>query len=798
MRATLRVAIRSLARRPSVPIVAIASLAVGIGVNSTVFSIVDTVYLRPPAVSDPESLVEIEGAFKDSGSAVLDWSDCLMAAEQAPAFSAVTATMRRGGNWRNGDETTALTVEAVGDNYFQMLGVKPALGELPDPQRDVAVDSDPPILLTYWFWREKMGARPDVIGQRMNFRDHIWRIAAVLPREFRGLNTMGQSHVWIPLSGWAQYWRGDLKRGGGQFDLIGRLRPGASLEQAQAQLDALSKRIESGDIRAPKGRRMVASSVGRKMREQFWPGVAIMAVVGLVLLVACANVAGVLLAHAEGRRREIALRQSLGATRLALVRQFLVESAVLALAGAAAGLLLAVWLLSAVPALAPPSSVPLNYDLRIDVRLLLYTAACAMTTLFVFALAPLAYALRVSLVEAISGSRAAGRTPRALLRYGLVTAQIALGVVLVGGATTLARSLLEAQAIYPGYDASRRLALIGVTVIGPSGAQPESSLFQQAADRIAAVGGVESATFARHIPLFSSGSGATIPVVPDGAARDAPPARVYFSLVGPKYFEVTGARLASGRIFGDADHNGGAPVAIINAEAARRFWPQQNALGKVLRIRNAAYQVVGIAVDGRIGNLHEKPRPAVLLPASRMDFGETLLIARTKSDPAPLLKSLAHAAEQANNLRVWEALTLRRQMKEALYDDWLPTVLGGCLALIGLLLASGGLYGALSYATERRVKEIGIRMSVGAGGRQIAGLVIRQAVVLCLVGIPAGVGVFVAAYRPLRTALPGHRPLDLVAILAGALICAGAVLAGTALPALRATRYDPAAVLRAE
>lgn len=798
MVSSVRIAIRSLARRPAVATVAIVSLAVGIGVNSAVFSIVDAMFLRPPAVSDPETLVQIAGNYKDSGSAVLDWSDCRDIAGQSAAFSAVTASMGRGGLWRNGDEMVLLLSDTVGDNYFDMLGVKPVLGQLPDPNHGGVADSEPPIVLAHWLWRERMGGRPDVIGQRMEFRDHLWRIAAVLPPQFRGLGSLGQRHVWIPVSSWARYFRNDLERGSGQFEAVARLRPGVSLEQAQAQLDPLAKRIEAGDSRVAKGRRLMATSLAREMRSRLRPGAFVLAVVALVLLVACANVAGVLLAYAEARRREIALRLSLGAGRLALVRQFLTESAILALAGAAAGLLLANWLLAIVPVLAPPSPVPLNFDFRIDLRLLLFTAACVLVTLVIFGLAPLGYVLRVSLAGALAGSRAAGRTPRSWLRFSLVTGQVALCVVLVGGALVLARALADAHDIYPGYDTSRPLALVWANTTDQMPAKPEHLVFSEAADRLASVGGVEMVTYARHLPLVGSGAGATVSVTPEGALPDAAPPRVYFNLVGPKFFEVTGARMTSGRAFADSDHHGGAPVAIINAEAARRFWPGQNPLGKILRLDKEVYQVVGVAADGRIGALYETPAPVLFLPASRMRWGETILIARTKVDPAVLVKELVRTAARTNGLRVYESSTLRSVVKEALYTDWIPTVLGGFLALIGLLLAAGGLYGAISYATERRMSEFGVRMAVGAQAGQVAALVLRQAALLCAVGLPAGVALFAAVYRYQGSALLRDRPLDPLALCAGALITMITVLAGAVLPALRAARLDPLEVLRAE
>ena len=798
MLSTLRVAIRSLARRPAVVLVAAASLAIGIGVNSAVFSIVDAMFFRPPAVESPASLITIVGNYKDSGTAVLDWSDIQAIAARTPAFSAVSASMERGGLWRNGGEMTSLIVSAVGDNYFPMLGVKPALGHLPDPARDDAAESEPPILLTHWFWRERMGGRADIIGQRMEFRGHLWRAAAVLPPEFRGLSTMDQVHVWIPVSSWARYFPRDLDRGGGQFEALARLRPGASLAQAQAQLDLVAGNIEAGDSRVARGRRLLAASVGREMRERLLPGGLAMAAVMLVLLVACANVAAVLLARAETRRREIGLRLSLGAGRLALVRQFLTESAVLAVLGTGLGLLLATWLLSAVPALAPPSSVPVKYDFRIDQRLLLFAGACSLLTLLVSGMAPFGYALRVSLLDAISGARSAGRAHQGWLRFVLVSAQIALGVVLAGGAVLLIRALGEAHAIYPGYDASRPLALVPANVSSGDDGKPDYVRFNDAAGRVASVPGVEAVTYARHLPLIESGWGATLSVTPEGDPTDAPPRKLYFNLVGPRFFEITGTRMASGRVFADADHNPNAHVAIVNAEAARRFWPGQNPFGKVLRMNQTSYQVIGVTADGRIRSLHEASAPTVYLSASQMNWGETILIARTRIDPAPIVKDLARAAAQTHGLGVSDPTTLRTIMQQALYADWFPTVLGSFLAVVGLLLAAGGLYGAVSYATERRLGEFGVRMTLGARSTQIAGLVFREAAVLCAAGVPAGIGIFLAGYRYYGLPLFRGRPLDPAAILLGALITISAVMAGTVLPALRAARLDPIEVIRTE
>ena len=259
MLSSLRVTLRTLARRPAVALVAIASLAIGIGVNTAAFSVVDAMFLRPPAVSDPYSLAYVRGDFRDSGMAVIDWADCQAIEQQAPAFSGAAAFMQRGGLWRNGEETLLLMVTVIGDNYFDLLGVRPALGRLPDPKHDYQSGSEPPIVLAYWFWKERMGGRMDVVGQPMELSGHLYRIAAVLPPHFRGLEPMASRHIWIPVGSWTRYMTNDLNRGSGQFEVVARLRSGATMQQAQAQLDIISKRIEQSDSKVPKGRRLLAT-----------------------------------------------------------------------------------------------------------------------------------------------------------------------------------------------------------------------------------------------------------------------------------------------------------------------------------------------------------------------------------------------------------------------------------------------------------------------------------------------------------------------------------------------------------
>ncbi|MBI4907624.1 MAG: ABC transporter permease [Acidobacteria bacterium] len=796
MFSTFRIAVRTLARRPSLTLVAVFSLAAGIGLNTAVFSLVDALYLRPPDVRNPYSLVHVNGWFKDSGSAILDWPDYEEVTKQTDAFSSVTASMRRGGLWRTGDEVLPLLVTVVAENYFDMLGVRPVIGQLPGKGHNYASDSTPPIAVAHWFWQERMGARSDIIGLTMDLSGRLYRVAAVLSPQFRGVEPSGTRHIWIPAGSWKRYAPRDFERGSGQFELLARLRPASTVEQAQSQLDVLSNRIESADSKVAKGRRLLAASLAKQIRDRVRPGLIVLAIVALVLFVACANVAAALLVHAEERRREIGVRLAMGARRSALLGQFFSESAVLAVAGSVAGLLLGRWLMLLAPLLAPPTTIPVSFDLRLDVRLLGFTAAAALLTLLIFGFAPLAYSLRVSLLDALSGARVAGRSRHSRSSQIFVAAQVALSVVVVAGAVVASQSLREAGNIYPGYDSTRPLALVWAHKQAAGKSEP--IIYSEAARRIQAVAGVESVTFARHFGLVGTGSGATLSAIPEGMSPGAPPPRVYFNLVGPRFFELTGARMLRGRAFTDADHAGNAPAMIINAEAAARFWPMQDAIGKSVRIRDNLYQVTGIAVDGRISSLYEAVAPALYLPASRMQWGETIFIAATKTDPAQVLKEIAKATGQDGDLRVYQSMTLRTLMKQALYLDWLPTVLGGLLAIVALLLAGGGLYGAMSHSTQRRLPEFGVRMAVGASPRHIASLVIREGAAICLAGVPIGVAAFVAIYTYTGATMMHGRPLDPKGLVAGVIVTVVTVLSAALAPALRAAHVDASEVLRSE
>lgn len=801
MLGSLRIAVRSLARRPAISLVAVISLAVGIGVNSAVFSVVDA-FLRPPAVNDPYGLVTIAAHFRDSGSTIISWPDYEDIRSGTSAFSEVAAYSQRGASFRSGDENVHLRLTVASDNYFAVIGLRPMLGNVPGPNHDYAADPEPPVIVSYGFWQKRLGGKADVVGQRLELTRRFFRVAAVLPAEFRGFETTGVTDLWMPIGSWTKAFRAkvELQRGNGQFEAIGRLRAGTTLRQAQAQLDLLAKRIESENSVVPRGRALVVHSLGEELHQRFLPGILVLATVGLVLLAACANVASVLLVHADARRREIGIRIAVGASRVALTRQFLLESSTLAAAGAGCGLLLARWLLAIIPALSPPSPFPITLDMRFDHRLLLFTTAASVMAVVLFGVAPILYSLRTQVAAAIGASdRGAIGTPRAWLRGALVTTQIAISIVLVGGAAVLLGQLAEARKIYTGLDSARPMVLAhaGIEQSGTDMIQP----FQSAADRLAAIPGVAAVTYARHVPLWASGSGASVSVLPGGASADAVPMRVGFNLTGPRYFETVGAKILRGRSFSDAECRTGTRSAILNATGAARFFGNEDPIGKLVRLareNGQAYQVVGIVADDRNSSIHETPKPYVYFPFAAMRWGEATMLTVTNGSAGPVLKDVTRAIQSTGELRVEDATTLETHLSDALYQDWMPTVLGTALASIGLILAAGGLYGAVSYAANRRRREFGVRLAMGARAGQIGALVLRQAILLCAFGVSLGGAAFALAWRHFGPTLLGGKPLDLAALGMAGVVTIAVVLAGALLPVIRAARVDPVEVLRSE
>jgi len=530
-----------------------------------------------------------------------------------------------------------------------------------------------------------------------------------------------------------------------------------------------------------------------------------MSAVGLVLLIACANVAGLLLAQNERRRREIAMRLALGAGRGRLIRQLLAESALLAPVGGLLGLGLAWWLIDLVPALMPPSPESLGPDVRLDGRVLAFTIVATLVTSLIFGLVPAFHASKGDLVPVLKGEASdVGKGMGSLtLRKLLVVGEVALSVTLLAGAALLLRSLVRTLAINPGFDSNKNVVMLNMAppfLYGYDDNQA-TALYESLMERLRALPGVRHASYARRPLLIDDEGGETQEVTVPGSPFRAnePGVRIRYNIVSPDYLPTMGTHLVRGRGFELQDGPASPKVVLINQTMARRFWPQGDPVGQWLRIGKGQFQVVGVVEDGKYLSIHEPSQPYLFFPFAQMFSGEASLFVETESDSRGVVDAIMREAHSVNEkVPIVGAMTLKQHMQYALYEDRMAAGLVGSLALLGIFLAAVGLYGVISYAVSRRVHEIGIRMALGARGTDVAKLVLRQSLGLVLGGVLVGLGMAMAVTRLMSSILWGVKPTDPIALAGGVVFAVVVSLVASYIPARRATKLDPMAALRYE
>jgi predicted permease len=584
--------------------------------------------------------------------------------------------------------------------------------------------------------------------------------------------------------------------------VAGRLRPGVSIGEARAQLQTLARRIAMASPATNRDIAFFAHPAADADREALAPGLYMMAMVGLVLLISCANVANLLLAQTERRHREIAMRRALGAAQWRLVRQLLTEGAILSLAGGILGLLLAWVLERLLPALIPDLAAT---SLRLDVRVLAFTAAISLLAAVVFGLAPALRVSRCDLIPALKGEGLGlGRAIRRLpLRSLLVSGEIALAVVLLAGSALLLRSLLYSQRIDPGFDTKKNLLMLSVAppqLYGYSGSQA-AALYPALVSRLESVPGVVRASYARRPPLTQSEGGETKAVAIPGARAPNETGRfeIRYNIAGPKFFATLGARLVSGREFNELDVPAAAPVVVINDAMARRFWPGQDPVGRSIQIGKKDYRIAGVVKTGRYVDLHEEFQPYLFLPFSQVSSFECTLFVETAGEPQALVHAiLKETAAVDKRLPIVSAVTMRDYMRQVLSEQRAIAGLLAGLSILGMLLAAAGLYAAVAYLVNRRAHEIGVRMALGARRGDVMRLVLTQGLRLGAVGAVAGLAGAFAASRLISGFIHGIAPTDPLSYAGSALIAIGVALAASCLPARRAMRVDPMAALRCE
>ena len=828
----LRYGWRMMLTSPGLTAVAVASLALGIGANTAIFSFVNAVLLRPLPVAEPERLVYLFGGTERHPYGVTAYPDYVDYRDQSGVFEGLATYSGISLSFTGGERTELVSGSIVSGNYFDVLGVKAALGRTFLPEEDQTPGARPVAVLSHGWWQRRFGGDPQIVGRQLTLNGQSFTVVGVAAAGFQGAGAGETNDLFVPMmmqalvrpprGGYSGEMNPDLlsRRSAGWLVVVGRLGPGVTLEQAQSAVATVAGRLRQAYPESNEGRvaTLYPASKGDPNARGMLLSVSglLLATVGLVLLIACANVANLLLARASARRREISIRLALGAGRWRLVRQLLTESALLAFIGGAVGLLLALWTVDLLKQAVPAGLMPFAFDFSLDGRVLGFTLGLSLLTGMIFGLAPALQASRPDLLPALKDeSQSFGTGARRFgLRNLLVVVQIALSLVLLIGAGLFLRSLRQAQAIDPGFEPGRVLvAPLNINLLRytrPQGAE----FYRQLVERVEALPGVESASLARVVLLSGAARQSSVLVEgqggPDrvdrsegtGGGEEVAQQTTLANVVGLGYLQTMGIALLRGRDFGSQDREGAPGVVIINETFARRHFPGQDPLGRRISLngpRGPWREIVGMTRDGKYRTLGEAPAPFVHLPlAQNHETGMTLHV-RAAGDPAGLVAAVrGEIRGLERNLPATDIRPLTEQISRSLFPARMGAALLGVFGLIALLLATVGLYGVMSYAVARRTRELGVRMALGAQPGDVLRLVLREGMTLIAAGVGLGLAGALAVTRLLASFLYGVSTTDPATFAGLAALLAAVALLASLIPARRAARVDPMVALRQE
>lgn len=818
----LRYGLRLLLKSPNFTAVAVLIIALGVGANAAIFSFVNALLLRPlEAVTNPESLAQVLRTNDNSVSEIESFRDCRDFQEQNRTLAGIAMHWRATLHLSTGQEVERVEGALVTGDYFELLGVRPALGRLLAPMDVRAEGADSIVVLSHSLWRNRFGRDQGVIGRTVSLNGLSYTVIGVAAEGFRGVVTGERADVWIPATMWRQAdpemadaattWKLDWfgMRDAAWLKAFGRLKPGVMIDQAQADLAAIAQRLareypetnQKVGVRLAAGLGLPPSARDRISRFVKLPTV----IAGIVLLIVCANIAGMTLTRAVARQKEIGIRLALGANRWRIIRQLLAESLLLAIAGGLLGLFFGRWLGDWLRMSLPESylSMPLKFEVAPDMRVFGFTLAITVLTGLLSGLAPAWQSSRLDLIPLLKdGPGGGGRVGRFRLRELLVVAQVALSLALLVAAGLCVRTLHNARAIDTGFDNDRVLTA-RIDLGRQNYTETQGQVFyQRLLERTEMTPGVEAASLALNMPL--SGLQMVTRIFPEGRPPEGGRPQVSHNVVTPRYLETVGIQLLLGRHFSAQDNLRAPRVAIINETLARRYWPDENPIGKRFRFGVNSpdaplIEIVGLARNTKVANLFAAPRMYFYLPLAQRHQDRMVLHLRTAGSPERMIASLRReVAALDRSLPVYDIKTLTDYRDAALTPQRLAALLISALGALALLLAAIGLYGRMSYDVERRMREIGIRMALGAQARDVFRLIIKRGVGLTLTGVGVGLVVAIALTRLIKVLLFGVSATDPLTLMAiSALLIAVGTLA-CYFPARRAIKADPIKSLRCE
>jgi predicted permease len=826
----IRHSFRVLQKSPLFTIVAIASLALGLGANTAIFSLLDQALLRPLPVKNPKELVLITSPGVARGSFNGDNSDRLFSRPEYLDFrdrnqvlSGLIARAPGAANFVYQGQSEAVSSELVSGNFFDVLGVRAARGRLLTAADDLIKNGHPVAVLAYSFWTRKFGGDPKIIGQTVRINDALMTVIGVAPREFFGVDIGRVPDVYVPLAmktAMTPTSDGYDDRQYHFLHLLGRLKPWVTLKQAKVSLQVIYKPMLEADLAGMTG------SVSARFQQRFLgkvlvlepayngvpgfrentatPLYVLMAMVGLVLLIACANVANLLVARGLGRQKEIAIRLALGASRGDIVRQLLAESLTLSLLGAFAALLVAIWTASLLVQIIPSEGGSHGLNAGLDPRSIAFTFAVAILTGIAFGLLPALQSTRPNVYPVLKNQAASvvGNFGQIRSRQALVVAQVALSLLLLIGAGLFTRSLVNLRRLDPGF---RTANLVLFSLDASRNGYSESrihQLYEDIQQKLGAIPGASSASLAEIVPL--SGDGKMNGIHVEGyTPKPEENMTEYFDPVSPGYFATMGIPLVMGRDFTSRDKLGAPNVAVVNETFAKQFFGTENPLGRRFGYHNegvADVEIVGVVRDGKYNKLRDGKVSLIYIPYQQEpDLGSITANVRTLGPPETVMFALRHeVANIDSSLALYDFKTMESQIDESLFAERMIAALCACFGALATLLASIGLYGVMAFSVARRTREIGIRMALGAGRQRVVGMILREVAWMYATGIGLGVPLAIALSRYLTSELYGVTPTDSLTFLFAALIMLLVSLLSGFLPAHKAATVDPTIALRYE
>jgi len=805
----LRYGARTLLKKPGFTLIAIITLGLGIGANTAIFSLVNTVMLRPLPVAAADRIVEVIPLGKGSNIGAFSYPlykdfrdknevlDGLATYFFAPMSLSLNGVNERAWGY------------LVSGNYFDVLGVRAIKGRMFTQEEDRVPGANPVAVVSYGCWQRRFGGDPNLVGRTIKLNGHDFTIVGVAPEGFRGTVLIYEPEIYAPMmmakqiapadSGWLE------NRGSSGIFGFGRLKQGVTATQARESLNLLMSQF-ARERQELEGMTFSVTPPGLviPMLRNGTLGFAgvLMVTVGLVLLIACVNLANLLLARAAQRRKEIAVRLSLGAGRLRIVRQLLTETVTLSIAGGVVGWLIAIWMIDLVAALKPPVDFNLLIDLKPDWRVMVFTLVVSFITGALFGLAPALQASKVDLLPALKNEAALGGYRRSRFRNALVVAQVALSLLSLIAAGLIVRSLQQTQMLGPGFEVENRITMsVNLGLQGYDEARGRQ-FYKQLIARVESLPGVRVASYISALPLSLNFIGSYMYAEGQLFTRVSDLPIVSYSLVWPRYFETMGIRLPQGRDFTMRDDKEESRFAIVNETYAHRFWPGQNPIGKHLSRGGPdgqRFEVIGVVKDGKYWTLGEDPRPFVYFSMAREYQTVVSLVVNTSVESQSMINTVRREVERLDaNLPLFDVKTMSEHLRFSLLPLRAGAWVAGSFALLALALAGLGVYGVMAYSVSQRTREIGLRMALGARGGDVMRLVVRHGMRLALIGLLIGLAGALALTRLMSSVLYGVSATDVVTFAGVTLLLGSVVLIACYLPARRAAKVDPMIAIRCE